>query len=570
MYPHQQGDYYQKVFFPLNDYFISKYGFSIEYAQKFADGLKQRLGEHMRKRHNLAADSYNEVAKQLRKPEYIKLLNELEAGNLNHEQLADQYAEMVFLANSNSVLTINVDDYCNEQSAEDKNMCRKYLDTFSCSFGEQLEEFDNPLSDNIISHKPIIALKKDMFFLAKPDFLYERLDSLLEFLLRAGKQNSPHVWNEFIDHKSQYLENKVYEFFSRIFPQASIFQHAYYWIGKKRKEVDLIVVYDNKIFLVESKSGSLPPHIKSEGRGNLRNRLEDLIKKAYSQGTDAKNYITSQSETTFWKDPRKKTVLLEINSSKTNYAFFLMNITLEHMGFLSSNLQNLAGFNFFGDGKYPWSVYLHDFDVVTDLLREPIYFIHYVEQRIAAQNRNMFSAALELNFLAYYIHNGIFHKQVVVDSNTMDMVYLAPDLIQPIENYYLFDGKKPQLTIPQKLEKLLLNMQKYGIKGFTDITSLILDFPHAQRKQIAKSIKRKFNKTVNTGTPDGFMILAGKPYDIGFSYYTSSSMTNFYTMCKRISMQRQSENKITRWATIGRNVLDAKNYATFFIYSENS
>ena len=570
MYPHQKDDYYQRVFFPLNDYFISKHGFSITFAKQFTNNLEKRLAEHMYNRHGLAIEKYNEAKKELGKPEYKELLDQYKRNNVNRDQLAGMYAEYMWFTNSTSILLINMGDYCNEQNTEDEDMCKKYLNGFSCSFGEQLEEFDNPLSDNIILHKPIIALTKNVFFLAKPDFLYERLDSLLESLLDQEKQNASNIWNEFIFHKSKYLEDKVYEFFLRVFPQGSIFQNAYYWIGKKRKEVDLIVVFDNKIFLVESKSGNLPLHAKSEGKETLRDRLKDLLEKAYSQGIDAKNYITSQSEVTFWKDPAKKNILLKINSSKTDYAFFIMNITLEPLGFFSTNVQNLAGFNFFSDNKYPWSVYLHDFDVITDLLYEPIYFIHYVEQRIATQNQNLFSAGLELNFLQDYIHHGMFSKGFVIDSKTIDKAFLAPDLIQPIEDYYLLNRKKPRLTIPKKLEKLLLNMQNYGIKGFTDITSLILDFPQDKKRHIAKLIEKKFNKTASTGIPDGFTMLLGKPYDIGFSYYTNNTMINFYKNCKHNSAQRQLEHKITRWATIGRNVLDQKNYATFFIYSDSS
>lgn len=566
MYPNQKNEYYRNVFSPLNQHFISKYGFSIDYAKNFADNFMDRVQEHMQKRLDLTREKLKEAQAQLKKPESAKLLEEYEKNRVTPEQMLFHYAETLFLVGSNDTLTINLDNFCNEQNIEDKETCKKFLNTFSCTFGEQFKEFDDLLSDNVIFYKPIIKLDEDTFFLPKPDFLHDKLDSLLEYLLEDEKKNKTDIWNKFTNLKSKYVENKVYEFISRIFPSKCIYQNAYYWIGGIRYEVDLLVIYDNKIFIMESKSGSLPLSAKREGNEMLKTRLEDLVKKALSQCVGTKNYIKSQPKSTFWADKEKNELLIEIDYSSTNYEFFFIDVTLEHLGSMGTNLKNLDTFNFFQDNEYPWTVYLHDLDVVTDLLSEPIYFIHYIQQRMVAQNQNVFESPLELSLLAYYLTNGIFAQEVVVDSKKVAKIVLFPDHIDPIDKYYLLDEKKPKLVIPKKLEELLLNMQKYYQKGFTNITSLLLDFPQERRKLIATSLEKKFNKTAQTGTPDGFMALLGKPYDIGFSYYTANSMTDFYKGCKARSEQRKSEHQITRWATIGRNVLDKKNHATFFIY----
>lgn len=568
MFPNQKDDYFQKVFTPLNDHFASKYGFSIDDARSFVDMFADRLGINMKDRYKLAYDKYHEAKEQLTKPESAPLLKEYERNNVAPEQMLQFYANTLRLADSKGILVINVDEYCKEQNIENKDAFREYLNTFSCTFGDQFKEFEDPLSDNIIFYKPIIKLNEDTFFLPKPDFLHDKLDLLLEFLLEEEKQFHSTIWNQFVELKSDFLETKSHEFFSRVFPEKCLFPNACYWIGRDRMEVDLLIVYDNKIIIVESKSGKLPLSAKRDGQEKLQTRLIDLIQKALLQATGAKDYIKSQPVVQFWNKSKNK-VLVEINSSETNYEFFFIGVTLEHLGLLGTSLKNLDAFNFFQGGEYPWSVYLHDLDVVTDLLDEPVYFIHYLEQRLIAQNQDIFSSPLELGLLGYYLTHGTFHTRVLTDSENVDRIALLPDFMDPIENHYLLDEKKPRLIVPKNLEELLMNMQKYRQKGFTKITSLLLDFPLHYKKLMEKKFVRIFEQTNRNRVPNGFTLSLGRPFDIGFSYFTSFGMKNFYKYAVNKYKTRKQEQKITRWATIGRNVLDKKNYATFFIYDES-
>jgi len=567
IFPNQKDDYFQKVFYPLNDHFVSKYGFSINDATRFVDIFADRLATHMKDRYKLAYEKYHEGKEQLTKPESTLLLKQYEKNNVTPEQMLQFYANTLRLSGSKSILTINVDEYCKEQNIENKDVFRKYLNTFSCTFGDQFKEFEDPLSDNIIFYKPIIKLGGDTFFLPKPDFLHDKLDLLLEFLLEEEKQSHSDIWNQFTELKSSYLENKSHEFFSRVFPENCLFPNACYWIRRDRMEVDLLIVYDNKIIIVESKSGKLPLSAKREGQQKLQTRLIDLVQKALSQATAARDYIKSQPTVKFWNKSKDK-VLVEINSSETKYEFFFIGVTLEHLGSLGTSLKNLDAFNFFKENDYPWSVYLHDLDVVTDLLDEPVYFIHYLEQRMIAQNQDTFSSPLELSLLGYYLTHGTFHTRVLTDSENVGRISILPDFIDPIEDYYLLNKKKPRLKVPKNLEELLLNMQKYRHEGFTKVTSLLLDFPLPYKKSIEKKLAKIFEQCKRNRIPNGFTTSLGKPFDIGFSYFTSFGMKDFYKYALNKHKTRKQEQKITRWATIGRNALDKKNYATFFIYDD--
>ena len=569
MYPHQKDDYYPHVFFPLNDYFVSEFGFSVQDAIKFARVFSVQLGEHMQYRHRLAYEKYSEFKEELAKPEAASLRKIHEENNLTPEQVCNHYAAAFFSVGSSSILTINVDDYCKQQDITNRDAFKRYLNAFSCTFGGQFEDFENPLSENVILYKPIIKLDENTFFLSQPDLLRAKLDRLLEFLLEGEKQAHSKTWNKFADLKSDYLEDKSFEFFSRVFPKKHVFKNLYYWIGRERMEIDLLVVYDDKVLIVESKSGNIPLSAKREGCERLQARLTDLVRKALLQATRGRDYIKSQPKAQFWNES-KDTVLLEIDSSEIDYEFFFIDVTLEHLGNLATDLKNIEAFNFFKDNEYPWSVYLYDLDVVTDLLREPIYLIHYMEQRLIAQEQHILSSPSELILLGYYLQHGTFHTRLITDSQNVSGIYLTVDHMDAIEEHYMQRKKRPGLIIPEKLEALLLNMQKYHQKGFTNVTSLLLDFPLREKKSLARELKIKFQRTVRNGVPDGFTMALKDPFDIGFSYFTSTTMKDFHKNAARQYKLRKHEMGITRWATIGRNVLDKKNHATFFIYDDES
>ena len=566
MYPHQKNDYYKHVLFPLNDYFVSKFGFSIQDAIKFIENFLIWLNKSMKDRYRFVYEKYN-IKEELMKPEMASLRQIYEKVNITIEQACNYYADALPYIDSKNILTINVDDHCKQQDITNKDAFKKYLNTFSCMLGDQFEDFEDPLSENIISYKPIIKLDENTFFMSQPSLLDTNLDDLLEYLLEEEKKINSETWNRFVNLKSDYLEDKSFEFFSRVFPKKCIFKNLYYWIGRERMEIDLLVVYDNKILIIESKSGNLPSSAKREGHNQLQIRLTDLIKKAMLQATRGRNYIKSRSKVQFWNES-KDTVLLDIDSSKTNYEFFFINVTLEHLGSLATSLKNIETFDFFEDNEYPWSVYLYDLDIITDLLREPIYLIHYIEQRLVAQEQHIFSAPSELIMLGYYLQYGNFHKRLLTDSENVGKIGMAADYMDAIEEHYMQGKKRPELPIPKKLAALLLNIQKYRQKYFTKVTSLILNFPLNEKKLLANNLEMKFRHTTKTKVPDGFTIALKEPFDIGFSYFTSATMKNFYKDATRQYLQRKHQMQITRWATIGRNVLDKKNYATFFIYDD--
>jgi len=395
--------------------------------------------------------------------------------------------------------------------------------------------------------------------------LIPKLDFILENLLTDEKKEQTAIWKKYEQAKSKFLEDTTFDFFSRVFPVKNMYRNLFYPINGERPETDLVIIFDNKIIIIESKSNYLPMAGRRGGIKTLEKTLEKIIKKAYSQAKRTRDYIQSTDEAVFTNKSGKE--VLRINNKNNDYQFIFINSTLETLDAFQANLKELDSLEMFDKCDYPWSVNLFDLDIITDCIPSSAYLLHYIHQRTETQKRGIFSAITEGEFLGYYFKHGNFYEYAYDESGKpIARISLGADFFDQFEKHYVFGEKKPTLEKPPILSDLIKNMEKYNQKGFTNVTNLLLDFPTHQRQMIGKKIKGKLKKIESDGFPDGFSIGIPAPYDIGFSYFTSYTTTNFYKRAKKRMMLWKYKEKITRWAMIGRNYKDKKNFATFFYY----
>ena len=474
-YPNQKDKYRDQVLIPLNHHFVSEHGFTVEQVFMFSENIAMNIGSKI--------------------------------SNVRY-QLQPTNLETV-LANLNPrILVIDVNDYCVEHNIDDKKAFKNYLNAFSCTFGEQTDKFDDPISENTLSYKPIIKMDENRFVIASLlQILDTRLDLLLEHLLESEKQSKSPVWIQFNELRSTYLENASYEFFEKMFPNC-VYKNVHYKFQGSEGETDLLVIYGNRVLIVESKSNNIPAYAKHLGDEELEKRLHDVVEKGYEQATKTKKYIQSNSKAKFWADAKRKNLLVETDSSKNDYKFYYVGVTLEDLGGLGTNPKNLKPLGYFSNDEYPWLVYLYDLDVIMDMLAEPIYFIHYIEQRTNMHVLNNLESVSELDFLGLYLNNGGFIK---FDVKT----FANGSFIKQFDDYYIRYGEKPKLAIPKNFESLLLDMQKHYMENFTDAACLMLDFSLSYKETIMDLVAENINKTVRTNEVSKFNIL---DYDVSIGF----------------------------------------------------
>ncbi len=552
----QRARYHLEVFSPLDDYFMSHFGFSVKDIVKFVDDFITRITVIEIQNSGIYTGKFNQFKKLAKNKETSWINKYFE--EVDETNCIDQYCYYAFYAAaSRDVLFINPEEYAVGMSSQEKKVFLAYLDAFSCTFGDQFKNFQGPLSDNIIFYKPIIRLDEKTFFFPKPEILRDRLDQALEYLLESERKQNTDTWKKFVQLRSDYILQKSYESLSKVFPKKHIFENLSYEIDGKRNDTGPCVIYDNKVIVTVESHLSL--YQLRPLREHLYKEFASEVSKSLNNVSQILEYATGSKVKLEADDGRTVTLQPDID-----YEFFFVAVTPDQPNILATNLKNVAAFDCFGKKIRPWFVNLYDLDIITDLLNQPIYFIHYMEQRNTVQRQNAFRSPYELAFLGHYLTHGYFFFD---ENSDYDPDYLLPlSKMDPIEHYYILNHDLPTLPIPETLQDLLLNMQKYYQRGFTKITGTLLDFAHGWQ-DISDNIKY-VNKTTK---PDYWSEanISSIELDIGFTYIGGYGMEDFYKQAVHRYKKAKQEKAIGRWITIGRNVLDKKNYATFFLYDDS-
>ena len=404
----QKSDYHRDVLSPMNTHFLRRYGFSADFARKFARNFTKRID--------------------------TRLLHKLKS-------ITGGMSGFEFYANSRHILEIDV-ARPGKYGIRDGAMLQKLLDHISCSHGDQTAGFRDLLSENVISHKPVIRTADGRFLAAKPDFLRYKLDMVLERLIMDS--GDPEMKARFTGLRSKYLERKTHSLLARAFPKGSVFRNAHYLHKSELREVDILVKYGSKILIIESKSGAVASRRVVDGRGDVIGRLGGVLGEAVDQCTTAMDYIRSSEKAVFWRDRSRKEVLVEVDDPGSCELLPVV-VMMRQLGMIGTDLGNIESLDLFAKG-YPWLVYLYDLDVVTDMLREPDILVDYMRQRIEAQGTDKYSAGSEQALLSYFMQNGSFGQYS--SDPRIARISLGADYMDPIEAYYSLNRKKPAPVVP--------------------------------------------------------------------------------------------------------------------------
>jgi len=472
VFPKQKKEYVQAIFRPFNEAFNKELGFTIDDAYGFAKIIHTRLDAVLKNYSKEIQKIKNKTEEKYRTDK--KYQEFLQENNMKFENVLSQYSNYLLLKSSTDALTIDFEKLCILLgfNNNEKICFKNYLNNLSCTFGEQVESFKTPSDENIIFYKPIIKLDENTFFICRPDVLEQRLEILFDYLLLDEKIKKSELWTKFNEIKSSYIEDKIFQWLRKVFGKKNIFRNLYYWIGSDRMEIDILVIYGEKIILLEAKSGFIPVTAKVHGE-KIENRLKDLIKKPYQQNLSAHNYISSNSKSEFWNEDKTEKILTI--EKKQEHEFLFLNITLEMLGGVYMDLKQLVDIGFYQKNTlYPWSVYFFDFEIILDILKDPIIFIHYIRERLSVNEEGVVESIDELAFLGYYLQHGNLKIQNSV-TGSPNRIMLGSDFMSDLEKHYFMGEKKPHVPIPFRLKKQLRELNKKKKPAFVDEGCYLLD-----------------------------------------------------------------------------------------------
>lgn len=403
---------------------------------------------------------------------------------------------------------------------------QELLGLLSMSFGDNKDflQFEKapgwPTNDSIIYEKSLIK-HKGKYYSFMPQLLFRNLGGILEQRIR--QKDDEYLRTTYQSKRADILERKALEYFKKLLPGSAVYGKVYYEIEengqRNRFESDGIILYDNNLFILEAKAGALSTSARRGSLERMKKDVSALIDSAYSQALRTKKYIEMAEKPRFEYEDRSEALIIQDKKKVEN--IFLVNVTLESLGDLAIRLNSLKHLKLIQGKEWPWSVFINDLRVIAEIVESPSQFLTFLKRRIQANEFPQFDLADELDFLMFYLREGLYLDKI---NKKEDSTFTLHAYTEELDRYYDYlagrvsSGDKPTLRTAAEFKEMIRNIEALGKPGFTSVTTTLLDFSGETHKDILNALNRIKE----------FSLQDGKAHDATFYFKGSKLGVTFF------------------------------------------
>jgi len=341
-YPAHHLHLIKELFEPHDKFFVDAFGFNTKQVLSWVEEIENQIAS--------ALSSYVEFGQKLFElhdafvrfaegesshvsggtDEFLSTYNELPEVQIKKKELEESQGKLerfIFEVKPNSKLP------------------QTFLDLLSAKFGENqaFVSFEKspgwPTNDSIISRRPLISHESSYYCFASQT-IYRNLITILEALIK--EKDGDYFRTTYQRARGRILVEKSLEFFERLLPGSQIYKELFYYIDEdgqtKRAETDGIVIFDRNLFIIEGKAGSFSVPARRGALPRIKSDVTDLVDDAYNQALRTRRYISEVATPVF--EFENGTPALTITDQQTFTNVFLINVTLENLGYLGACREN--------------------------------------------------------------------------------------------------------------------------------------------------------------------------------------------------------------------------------------
>lgn len=257
--------------------------------------------------------------------------------------------------------------------------------------------------------RPLMRTPSGRVMLVHPVLAVDAVKSNLEEALKAGPN-----WNQYSDHRGHLLEARTTTAIKSMWPAVTEHAGIEYFLPLDEAEEaagdpsnytylvegDHLFVVDDVALIVEDKAGSFSERARGGHSGRLQTDLANLITKAADQAGRMKKAIlrdgglrTRDSE---WLD------LSEVREIHT------IAVSLDDLSGVSTATAALVEAGVLRADHIPWTVSIHDLDLIARLIERPADLLLYIRRRTNPLVTALYMAADELDLFLYFCDTGLW------------------------------------------------------------------------------------------------------------------------------------------------------------------
>ncbi|MFG2227705.1 preprotein translocase subunit SecA [Streptomyces sp. NPDC048644] len=232
--------------------------------------------------------------------------------------------------------------------------------------------------------------------------------------LEEQLKTSQPVWAQYAKHRGDLLESRTRDALGRVLPGARFRAAFEYYLPAndqeaetaepakytKRVEGDHLIVLDDVAVIVEDKAVALSALSRGGKTTRLRTDLTGIIAKAAEQSGRMREMIERDGGLRIkdegWVD------LSHVREIHT------VAVSLDDLSTVLTATAEMVKAGLLATDNIPWTVSLHDLELITELVARPAEFLLYLRRRRNPEVTVMFRAADELDLFLYFFEKGLW------------------------------------------------------------------------------------------------------------------------------------------------------------------
>lgn len=347
-----------------------------------------------------------------------------------------------------------------------------------------------PTIDLPIHKRPFIYIEKDYYCF---DYysLFDNIYRVLQKLLRKKSKINTDIIAQLQQDASEQI---VADIFEKLLPQCKIHRNNYFHgiSNKNFDENDILIEYYNKIFIIEVKGGSFTfTSSLTDYKAHLKS-IESLLNKANEQCKKMLEHINKNENLLLYDESHNLKGEIKNVGSYDKYCFC---ITLDNFNEIMAQAEKISQVIV---DKGTVCISVDDLRVYRDYFDNPLYFIHFLEQRVIATELKALHVTDECDHLGLYLKHNMYSLYV---KNFEDADYFSVQGYRKnLEDYFIMLNsnnpiKKPIINLPTNLRKIinLLNVTMESI----EYACGLLDYDTFPKEELNKLIDTTLSKCYN-------------------------------------------------------------------------
>lgn len=317
---------------------------------------------------------------------------------------------------------------------------------------------------NKIKYKPIIKINNNYYLLLETQF-YNNLDRTV---IKGICQNLKNQSKEQLMYKyTSNIEKKVAGYFQQILHNSKININNFYDFNKKIIENDILIEYDNHIFIIEVKAGNFTPELAVDNIESHKNSLHNLIEVANAQQNTLETCLLKNKKIDIYDDNNKKTrnKKAEIKINKETNIFKII-VTSESFNDIEARANSIKILSLSSDTIV---LCLYDLRVYSEYFNQhPCYFIQYLFERRKNKSSDFID---ELYHLGTWITDYNNPIQIPKYNEYIKFHFGFKSKMKDLDKYYnnlYFNTSridKPKINLPIEIEKIITFCEKNNINN---------------------------------------------------------------------------------------------------------